>query len=80
MLSLVSIIVALGIAAVVGIWIPLNFAIENIVFMLGLAVGIDHALFVAYRYREERRKGHDKIEAIARAGGAAGHAIFYAGS
>jgi putative drug exporter of the RND superfamily len=78
-LSLVSIMVALGIAAVVGTWVPLNFAIENIVFMLGLAVGIDHALFFAYRYREERRKGHDKIEAIARSGAAASHAIFYAG-
>ncbi len=78
-LSLVSIMVALGIAAVLGIWMPLNFAIENVVFMLGLALGIDHALFFAYRYREERRKGHDKIEAIARSGSTASHAIFYAG-
>ena len=78
-LSIISIIVALGIAAVVGIWIPLTFAIENIVFMLGLALGIDHALFVAYRYREERQKGRDKIDAIAKAGATAGHAIFYAG-
>ena len=78
-LSLVSIMVALGIAAVLGTWIKLNFAIENVVFMLGLALGIDHALFFAYRYREERRKGHDKIEAIARSGSTASHAIFYAG-
>ncbi len=56
-LSLVSIVVALGVAAVVGIWMPLNFAIENIVAMLGLALGVDHALFVAYRYSEERQKG-----------------------
>ncbi len=78
-LGLVSIVVALGIAAVVGIWMPLNFAIENIVAMLGLALGIDHALFVAYRYREERQRGRDKIEAIAKSGATAGRAIFYAG-
>ncbi len=78
-LSIISIIVALGIAAVVGIWMPLTFAIENIVFMLGLALGIDHALFLAYRYREERRKGRNKIDAIAKSGATAGHAIFYAG-
>ena len=78
-LSLVSIVVALGVAAVVGIWMPLNFAIENIVAMLGLALGVDHALFVAYRYREERQKGLDKIEAIAKSGATAGRAIFYAG-
>ncbi len=78
-LALVSIVVALGIAAVVGIWMPLNFAIQNIVAMLGLALGIDHALFVAYRYREERQRGRDKIEAIAKSGATAGRAIFYAG-
>ncbi|MDM7999826.1 MAG: MMPL family transporter [Dehalococcoidia bacterium] len=78
-LSIVSIIVALGIAAAVGIWMPLTFAIENIVFMLGLALGIDHSLFLAYRYREERRKGLGKIDAIAKSGATAGHAMFYAG-
>ncbi len=78
-LGLVSIVVALGIAAVVGIWMPLNFAIENIVAMLGLALGIDHALFFAYRYREERQRGRDKIEAIAVSGATAGRSIFYAG-
>ena len=78
-LGLVSIVVALGIAAIVGIWMPLNFAIENIVAMLGLALGIDHALFVAYRYREERQRGRDKIEAIAKSGATAGRSIFYAG-
>jgi RND superfamily putative drug exporter len=42
-------------------------------------LGIDHALFLAYRYREERRKGRNKIDAIAKSGATAGHAIFYAG-
>lgn len=78
-LSIISIIVALGIAAVVGIWMPLTFAIENIVFMLGLALGIDHALFLAYRYREERQKGRNKVDAVAKSGATAGHAMFYAG-
>jgi RND superfamily putative drug exporter len=78
-LSIISIIVALGIAAVVGIWMPLTFAIENIVFMLGLALGIDHALFLAYRYREERQKGRSKVDAVAKSGATAGHAMFYAG-
>ncbi len=78
-LGLASIVVALGMAAVIGTWVPMAFAVQNIVAMLGLALGIDHALLVAYRYREERRKGLDKIDAIARAGATAGHAIFYAG-
>ncbi len=78
-LSGVVIVVALGISAIVGTWVQIAFAIQNIVALLGLSLGIDHALFIAYRYREERRKGRDKIDAIARANGTAGHAIFWAG-
>ena len=78
-LALVVIVVALGVCAIVGTWIQIAFAIQNIVALLGLSLGIDHALFLAYRYREERRKGRDKIEAIAKANASAGHAIFWAG-
>ncbi len=37
----------------------------NIMAMLGLAVGIDYSLFIVSRFREERARGVDKIEAIA---------------
>ncbi len=78
-LSLVVIVISLGICAILGTWVQIAFAIQNIVALLGLALGIDHALFLAYRYREERRKGRDKLQAIARASATAGHAIFWAG-
>ncbi|MGC5341561.1 MMPL family transporter [Streptomyces sp. DT171] len=32
--------------------------------MLGLAVGIDYAMFIVSRYREERARGHDPEEAV----------------
>ncbi|MFD4505352.1 MMPL family transporter [Streptomyces sp. NPDC058457] len=47
--------------------------------MLGLAVGIDYALFVVSRYREERAKGHDPQEAAGLAAGTAGSAVVFAG-
>ncbi|MGC4193190.1 MAG: MMPL family transporter [Thermomicrobiales bacterium] len=47
--------------------------------MIGLAVGIDYALFFMERYREERRKGALKIAAIERAGGTAGKALIFSG-
>jgi putative drug exporter of the RND superfamily len=46
--------------------------------MLGLAVGIDYALFVVSRYREERVT-HAPQEAAARAVGTAGSAVVFAG-
>ena len=47
--------------------------------MIGLAVGIDYALFFMERYREERRKGAFKVDAIERAGGTAGKALIFSG-
>ncbi|MFF5494192.1 MMPL family transporter [Streptomyces aquilus] len=47
--------------------------------MLGLAVGIDYALFVVSRYREERANGHDPREAAGLAVGTAGSAVVFAG-
>jgi RND superfamily putative drug exporter len=47
--------------------------------MLGLAVGIDYALFVVSRYREERVAGHPSAEAAGLAVGTAGSAVVFAG-
>ncbi|MER5750236.1 MMPL family transporter [Streptomyces sp. NPDC002088] len=47
--------------------------------MLGLAVGIDYAMFVIARYREERGKGQDPKEAAGLAAGTAGSAVVFAG-
>jgi len=65
----ISIIVALGVAALLGQVFQLSFFVTNMITMIGLAVGIDYSLFVVARYREERTNGRDKAEAIARAGG-----------
>ncbi|WP_327743721.1 MMPL family transporter [Streptomyces europaeiscabiei] len=51
----------------------------TLAMMLGLAVGIDYALFVVSRYREERAKGRTPEEATALATGTAGSAVVFAG-
>jgi RND superfamily putative drug exporter len=47
--------------------------------MLGLAVGIDYAVFIVSRYREERARGVDPREAAGLAVGTAGSAVVFAG-
>ncbi|TDC24233.1 MMPL family transporter [Streptomyces sp. 8K308] len=47
--------------------------------MIGLAVGIDYALFIAFRYRAELIEGHSREEAAGRAVGTAGSAVVFAG-
>jgi RND superfamily putative drug exporter len=51
----------------------------ELAMMLGIAVGIDYALFVVSRYREERGEGHAPGEAAGRAVGTAGSAVVFAG-
>jgi RND superfamily putative drug exporter len=47
--------------------------------MLGLAVGIDYALFVVSRFRHELKQGRDGQEAAGRAVATAGSAVVFAG-
>jgi len=78
-LGVVSIAVALGLAALVGQVFELSFFVTNMITMIGLAVGIDYSLFIVSRYREERARGLDKVEAITRSGGTASRAVFFSG-
>jgi RND superfamily putative drug exporter len=78
-LSVVSIVVALGLTAIVGRFTDLSFYVVNMITMIGLAVGIDYTLFIVFRYREERRRGHEKLDAIEVAGGTATRAVLFSG-
>ncbi len=78
-MAIVSIVVAIGIAALVGTFFELSLFVTNIITMIGLAVGIDYSLFVVCRYREERGRGMEKVDAIAQAGATAGRAVVFSG-
>lgn len=78
-LAIFAIGIAMGVVALVGQWWDLQTFIQNMVTMLGLAVGIDYALFIVERYREERAKGYAQIRAIERAGATSGKAVFFSG-
>ena len=78
-LAIVGIVVALGLTAILGIFFDLSFFITNMITMIGLAVGIDYALFIVERYREERRRGRAKLDAIEVAGATASRAVFFSG-
>ncbi|MDO4761473.1 MAG: MMPL family transporter [Corynebacterium sp.] len=59
-------------------WVPLNNITPVLAVMLGLAVGVDYALFILFRYKEElERQPHE--EAIGMAVGTAGSAVVFAG-
>ena len=78
-MAFTSIFVALGAASLVGQAFGLSFFVENIIFMIGLAVGIDYSLFIVARYREERARGHDTVDAVGRMGATASRAVLFSG-
>jgi RND superfamily putative drug exporter len=56
-----------------------NF-LPNMVTMLGLAVGIDYALFMVSRFREELKRKMSVAEAVAMTCQTAGKLIFFSGA
>ncbi|MGP3534487.1 MMPL family transporter [Microbacterium sp. RD1] len=58
---------------------PISSTTPLLALMLGLAVGIDYALFIAARHQDQVRDGMDPEESAARATGTAGSAVTFAG-
>lgn len=59
--------------------LSLDSTTSILAMMIGLAVGIDYALFIVSRYRAERAEGRKPEEAVGRAAGTAGSAVVFAG-
>ena len=80
LVALVAIVVALGLTALVGQVFDLSVFVVNMISGMGLALGIDYSLFVVSRFREERRHGQEKLDAIATVGSTASRAVLFSGS
>ncbi|HKU55424.1 MAG TPA: MMPL family transporter [Gaiellaceae bacterium] len=80
LMAILSIVVALGLVALISLGFSLSVFIVNMLTGMGLALGIDYSLFVVSRYREERLLGFAKEEAIALAGATASRAVLFSGS
>ncbi|MFJ1845814.1 MMPL family transporter [Streptomyces sp. NPDC088146] len=59
--------------------LDLGSTTSTLAMMIGLAVGIDYALFIVSRYRAELAEGQEHEEAAGRAVGTAGSAVVFAG-
>ena len=79
MLAITSILVAFGLVLLIGQAIQVQAFAQNLITMIGLAVGIDYSLFIVSRFREELARGREKLDAIAVAGGTASRAVLFSG-
>ncbi|WP_221353482.1 MMPL family transporter [Streptomyces beigongshangae] len=82
-LSLLTALIGVGISvsviATLASAMDFDSTTSVLAMMIGLAVGIDYALFIVSRHRAELAEGHEPEEAAGRAVGTAGSAVFFAG-
>ncbi|MGW1869658.1 MMPL family transporter [Streptomyces mauvecolor] len=73
--------VGIGISTITALAnaLDLGTTTGTLAMMIGLAVGIDYALFIVSRYRAELAEGREREEAAGRAVGTAGSAVVFAG-
>ena len=79
LLGLLSIVIAVALTALVGQAFEVSFFVVNMITAMGLALGIDYALFILSRFREERGRGLEKIDAIVASGATASRAVLFSG-
>ena len=80
LLAVGAVLTALGLTALTSRQVtPVDPNTQSLVLLIGLAVGVDYALFVLRRSREERAAGASVREAITRASATAGRAVVISG-
>ncbi|MFJ9818526.1 MMPL family transporter [Streptomyces sp. NPDC101151] len=83
LLPLVSALIAvgtgIGVVGIVAGTVSLATAAPTLATMIGLGVGIDYALFLTTRYRQDLIDGQDPVTAAARTTAGSGRAVLVAG-
>jgi uncharacterized membrane protein YdfJ with MMPL/SSD domain len=80
LMAIVSIVVALGLTALLAQQFELSVFVINMLTGMGLALGIDYSLFVVSRYREERGRSRGELAAIEASGATASRAVLFSGT
>ncbi|TDN91876.1 MMPL family transporter [Microbacterium sp. BK668] len=77
--ALIGVGLAIALILVATAFATISSTTPLLAIMLGLAVGIDYALFIVARHQDQVRDGVEPEESAARATGTAGSAVVFAG-
>ncbi|MFN8187013.1 MAG: MMPL family transporter [Gaiellales bacterium] len=80
MFAISAIPATLGVVWVFASFMELSTYVTQLVSLIGLGIAIDYSLLIVYRYREERRAGRDKTDAIVATMETAGRAVVFSGT
>jgi putative drug exporter of the RND superfamily len=76
----ISVLTSSGLLALLTNWFDVDAFALNVCTMMGLALGVDYALLLVSRFREELAKGADPVDAAWTTRRTAGRTVIFAGS
>ena len=79
-LALTAVAATFGLLGPISQAFPLDDSVKIVVVLIGMAVGVDYALFYVIRSREERRRGLPSHEALERTARTSGRTVLVSGS
>jgi uncharacterized membrane protein YdfJ with MMPL/SSD domain len=79
LLGVTAVVGTIGLLGPISHLVSLDEFINEIVLLVGLAVGVDYSLFYLRREREEKARGHAPKDAVAIAAATSGRAVLISG-
>jgi uncharacterized membrane protein YdfJ with MMPL/SSD domain len=80
LLALTAVAAAFGLLGPISQAIPIDDSVRTVLVLIGMAVGVDYALFYVMRSREERRRGRPPHEALDRTIRTSGRTVILSGT
>ena len=79
LLGLTSVLATMGLVSLPSSIVPMDQQIAEVILLVGLAVGVDYAIFYMRRERDERRAGRSEGAALEAAAATSGRAVLISG-
>jgi uncharacterized membrane protein YdfJ with MMPL/SSD domain len=79
LLALTAVMGTIGIVALISHLSPVDQSINEVILLIGLAVGVDYSMFYLRREREERERGASEEASLAAAAATSGRAVLVSG-
>ena len=79
LLAMTAVLATIGLVAVTSQFAPVDSSINEVILLIGLAVGVDYSMFYLRREREERASGRSPEASLEAAAATSGRAVLVSG-
>jgi len=79
LVGLTAVFATFGLVSLPSQLVPMDASVNEVILLIGLAVGVDYSLFYLRRARDERRAGRSERAALEAAAATSGRAVLISG-